>query len=98
MGVSRVHWMAEVHVALRPGIADPEGQTIGSALRSLGYGSVSEVRSGKLMRISFEADDHDAAEAEVAEMCRRLLANPVMETASWEIRSDEPIGEPPALP
>ena len=56
------------------------------------------MRSGKLMRISFEADDHAAAEAEVAEMCRRLLANPVMETASWEIRSDEQIGEAAALP
>jgi phosphoribosylformylglycinamidine synthase subunit PurS len=96
--VSDVRWLAEVHVSLRGGIADPEGQTIGSALRSLGYDSVSEVRSGKLMRITFEADDHAAAEAEVAEMCRRLLANPVMETASWEIRSDEQIGEPAVLP
>jgi phosphoribosylformylglycinamidine synthase PurS subunit len=90
--------MAEVHVGLRPGIADPEGQTIGSALRSLGYGSVDEVRSGKLMRISFEADDHAAAETEVAEMCRRLLANPVMEVASWEIRADEQVGDERALP
>jgi phosphoribosylformylglycinamidine synthase subunit PurS len=93
-----MRWMAEVHVALRPGIADPEGQTIGSALRSLGYGSVAEVRSGKLMRICFEADDHAAAEAEVAEMCRRFLANPVMEVASWEIRADEQVGDERALP
>jgi phosphoribosylformylglycinamidine synthase len=84
-----MHWLAEVHVALRSGIADPEGQTIGSGLRSLGYRSVREVRSGKLLRISFEADDHAAAEAAVDEMCRRLLANPVMETATWELRADE---------
>ena len=90
--------MAEVHVALRPGIADPEGLTIGSALRSLGYVSVDEVRVGKLMRIGFEADDHAAAENEVAEMCRRLLANPVMEVASWEIRADEQVGDGRALP
>jgi phosphoribosylformylglycinamidine synthase len=82
-------WVAEVHVALRPGIADPEGQTIGSALRSLGYAGVHEVRSGKLMRIAFEADDRAAAEATVDEMCRRLLANPVMDVASWEVASDE---------
>ncbi|HVM25364.1 MAG TPA: phosphoribosylformylglycinamidine synthase subunit PurS [Candidatus Limnocylindrales bacterium] len=81
--------MAEVHVALRPGIADPEGQTIASGLRSLGYESVSGVRTGKLMRIDFEADDPVAAEATVADMCRRLLANPVMETASWELRAAE---------
>jgi phosphoribosylformylglycinamidine synthase PurS subunit len=93
-----VRWLAEVHVALRNGIADPEGQTIGSALRSLGYETVSEVRSGKLMRIGFEADDHAAAEAAVAEMCRRLLANPVMEVASWELRADEQQDAEPAMP
>ena len=84
-----MHWRAEVHVALRSGIADPEGQTVASGLRSLGFPSVSEVRSGKLLRILFEADDHESAEAVVADMCRRLLANPVMETASWDLVADE---------
>jgi phosphoribosylformylglycinamidine synthase PurS subunit len=93
-----VRWLAEVHVSLRGGIADPEGQTIGSALRSLGYDTVSEVRSGKQMRISFEADDVASAEAMVADMCRRLLANPVMETASWELRADEQQGADEAIP
>ena len=83
-----MRWLAEVHVSLRPGIADPEGQTIGGGLRSLGFASVSEVRAGKLLRIDFEADDSAAAEAAVAEMCRRLLASPVMETATWELRAD----------
>jgi phosphoribosylformylglycinamidine synthase PurS subunit len=87
--VTPVRWLAEVHVALRSGINDPEGQTIGSALRSLGYTSVNDVRSGKLLRFAFEADDHAAAEEAVDEMCRRLLASPVMETASWELRADE---------
>lgn len=72
-------------MVLRPGIADPEGQTVASALRSLGYATVAEVRSGKLLRIGFEAEDRDAAERAVADMCRRLLANPVMEVASWEL-------------
>jgi phosphoribosylformylglycinamidine synthase PurS subunit len=93
-----MRWLAEVHVVLRAGIADPEGQTIGSGLRSLGYTSVSEVRSGKLMRISFTADDHADADAAVAEMCRRLLANPVMETASWELRADEQQDAEEAIP
>ena len=93
-----MRWLAEVHVALRSGTADPEGQTIGSALRSLGYDTVSEVRSGKLMRIAFDADDPAAAEATVGDMCRRLLANPVMETASWELRADEHVDVSPGLP
>ena len=84
-----MRWLAEVHVGLRPGIADPEGQTIASGLRSLGYDTVSEVRAGKLMRIAFSAESASEADAAVAEMCRRLLANPVMETASWELRADE---------
>jgi phosphoribosylformylglycinamidine (FGAM) synthase PurS component len=70
-----VRWLAEVRVSLRSGIADPEGQTIGS-----------------------DADDHAAAEATVGDMCRRLLANPVMETASWELRADEPTDVSPGLP
>ena len=83
---------------LRPGIADPEGQTVASALRSLGHESVSEVRSGKLMRIGFEAHDHASAEAAVDDMCRRLLANPVMETATWELRADDEVGGDEAMP
>jgi phosphoribosylformylglycinamidine synthase len=84
-----VRWIAEVHVQLRPGIADPEGLTIASGLRSLGFAGVEQVRSGKLLRIAFEADDPTAADDEVATMCRRLLANPVMEVASWDLRANQ---------
>ena len=84
-----MRWLAEVNVSLRAGIADPEGQTIGSALRSLGYGSVGDVRTGKLIRVPFEAEDSAGAEAAIAEMCRRLLANPVMEVAAWELYAEE---------
>jgi phosphoribosylformylglycinamidine synthase PurS subunit len=83
-----VRWLADVHVRLRPGIADPEGQTVAGGLRALGFDTVEEVRFGKLLRITFEADDRGAADAAVEEMCRRLLANPVMETADWELRAE----------
>lgn len=83
-----MRWLADVHVRLRPGIADPEGQTIAGGLRSLGFEAVEEVRVGKLLRIAFEADGQHQAEAALGEMCRRLLANPVMETADWELRAD----------
>ena len=84
-----MRWQADVHVRLRPGIADPEGQTIVGGLRSLGFDTVDDVRAGKLLRVAFEAPDRASAEAMVGDMCRRLLANPVMETADWEIRADE---------
>jgi phosphoribosylformylglycinamidine synthase len=83
-----VRWFADVHVRLRPGIADPEGQTIAGGLHALGYTTVSEVRAGKLLRLAFDADDDAAAEAAVDGMCRQLLANPVMETADWELRAE----------
>ena len=79
-----MNWAADIHVRLRSGIADPEGQTIAGALQALGFG-VGEVRAGKLLRVTFEAPDRGAAERDVADMCRRLLANPVMETADWEL-------------
>jgi phosphoribosylformylglycinamidine synthase len=85
-----MRWLAEVHVRLRPGIADPEGQTIAGGLRSLGF-DVADVRAGKLLRVTFDADDRTSADAAIAQMCSRLLANPVMETADWELRADESV-------
>jgi phosphoribosylformylglycinamidine synthase PurS subunit len=84
-----MRWLADVHVRLRPGIADPEGQTIAGGLRSLGFDGIVDVRAGKLLRLTLVAPNREAAEAAVDEMCRRLLANPVMETADWEVRADE---------
>jgi phosphoribosylformylglycinamidine synthase len=86
-----MRWLAEVHVRLRPGIVDPEGQTISGGLRALGFSGVADVRAGKLLRLTFEAADRQAAEAAVAQMCSRLLANPVMETADWELSADETV-------
>jgi phosphoribosylformylglycinamidine synthase subunit PurS len=88
-GIGLMRWLAEVHVRLRPGIADPEGQTIAGGLRALGFEGVADVRAGKLLRLVFEATDRAAADAAVTQMCSRLLANPVMETADWELIADE---------
>ena len=83
-----MRWLADVRVRLRPGIADPEGQTITGGLHALGFESVEEVRSGKLLRITFTAADHAARGGGGGGMCRRLLANPVMETADWELSAE----------
>ena len=68
-----------VEVRLRPGIADPQGSTIERSLPGLGFGGVTGVRVGKVIRFSLDADDEAAARREVDEMCRRFLANPVIE-------------------
>ena len=53
--------------------------TIKGGLHSLGFAEVESVRAGKYMEIRFQASDRAQAEKQVAEMCRLLLANPVIE-------------------
>jgi phosphoribosylformylglycinamidine synthase PurS subunit len=67
-------------VLIRPkgGILDPEGEAVQASLASLGF-SVSRVRVGRLVDLEIEADDPEAARAEVERMCADLLANPLIE-------------------
>ena len=70
---------AQVEVVHRPGILDPAGATVERALPALGWGNVSQVRIGKSIRLVIDAADEAAAVAQVDEMCRRILTNPVIE-------------------
>jgi phosphoribosylformylglycinamidine synthase len=76
---------ARVTVTLKAGVLDPQGKAIGSALHGLGFGEVGEVRAGKLIELELDAADPAAARARVEEMCRRLLANTVIEDYAIEI-------------
>jgi len=81
------NFMASVHVLLRPGIADPQGQTIERALPALGYEGVSEVRVGKVIEFNLEATDETEAASKIGGMCEGLLANPVIESYTWDLTS-----------
>jgi phosphoribosylformylglycinamidine synthase subunit PurS len=70
---------AHVEISHLPGIADPAGATVERALPALGYKNVSQVHIGKTVRLIVDAPDAEAANAQVKEMCERLLANPVIE-------------------
>lgn len=72
-------FLARVYVTLRPTVNDPQGITIRGGLHALGFAEVSSVRAGKYIEVSLDAPSQTAAEARVQEMCRRLLANPVIE-------------------
>lgn len=78
-------FLARVYVSLKPTVNDPEGLTIANALGSLGFGSVSDVRSGKCFQVRLTAADAKAAAEQVDQMCSRLLANPVIETYEFEL-------------
>ncbi len=81
-----------VEVRLRPGIADPQGSTIERALPSLGFDGVTGVRVGKSIRFTVEGADEASARAEVEDMCRRFLTNPVIEDAVVELTAAEAAG------
>ncbi len=69
---------AIVHVVLKKEVLDPQGKAVESALRTLGFGEVSEVRQGKFFEITLDGGPDDAR-ARLASMCEELLANPVIE-------------------
>ena len=78
-------YLARVDITLKPAVNDPQGNTIRDALHSLGFGDVGSVRAGKYMEIRLEAPDKKKADARVTEMCKKLLANPVIEDFRFEI-------------
>jgi phosphoribosylformylglycinamidine synthase subunit PurS len=79
-------FQADVHVELKPLVNDPAGLVIRDALRHIGFDGVEGVRSGKYLSIQLEAANQPEAEYRVREMCRRLLANPVIEDFRVEVR------------
>ena len=70
---------ARIEVSHLPGVLDPQGATVERALPALGYHNVSEVAIAKTIRLVLDAPSADEANAQVDEMCKRLLANPVIE-------------------
>jgi len=69
----------EVVVSLKEGLADPQGKAIEGSLPAMGWTNVSNVRVGKYIELTVEADDAAGARKQVEEMAERLLSNPVIE-------------------
>ncbi|MEM9263438.1 MAG: phosphoribosylformylglycinamidine synthase subunit PurS [Pseudomonadota bacterium] len=78
---------AKIEIRLKAGVLDPQGKAIESALAGLGYENADGVRQGKIIELNVDAADETAAKAQVEEMCRKILANPVMETYSISIEN-----------
>jgi phosphoribosylformylglycinamidine synthase PurS subunit len=77
-----------VLVRLRPGIMDVQGAAVQRALLGLGFGDLRDLRVGKVIEVDVDAPTEAAARARVDEMCRKLLANPVLE--DYTIEAMEP--------
>ncbi|WP_299783143.1 phosphoribosylformylglycinamidine synthase subunit PurS [uncultured Roseobacter sp.] len=73
---------ATVHIMLKNGVLDPQGEAVRHALGALGFDSVQGVRQGKVIELDL---DEGATEADVTAMCEKLLANTVIESYSVEM-------------
>ncbi len=76
---------AKIFITLKNGVLDPQGKAIQNALGHLGFEGVNEVRQGKFIEVSLKSTDKAKAEAEVKQMCEKLLANTVVENYKVEV-------------
>jgi phosphoribosylformylglycinamidine synthase PurS subunit len=80
---------ARIYVTLKPGVLDAQGDTVKSALETLGFKGVEDVRIGKFMVVTLNSATREQARVQVEEMCRRLLANPVIEEYTFEVEGED---------
>lgn len=85
-------FLAQIVVQLKPDVMDPQGQAVQEAAQRIGFHEVREVRAGRYFSLKVEADDADRAREQVTELCRKLLANPIIETFTVSIQPLEQSG------
>jgi len=73
-----------VRIERKPGLSDPEGTTTAKALRDLGFDEVGRVAFGRTITLEVDTESPDTARERVDQMCRKLLANPVIESYTIE--------------
>jgi phosphoribosylformylglycinamidine synthase len=76
---------ARVHVMLKNGVLDPQGEAVRHALGQLGFDGVEGVRQGKVIELDLTETDAEKARETVTQMCEKLLANTVIESYSVEV-------------
>ncbi len=74
-----------VHVMLKNGVLDPQGEAVRHALGAMGFDGVEAVRQGKVIELDLAETDAARAEKTVTEMCEKLLANTVIESYRVEL-------------
>ena len=78
-------YQASIYVTLKPTVNDPQGLTVLSSLRRLGFEDAADVRVGKYLLVNIDAASRAEAERTVTEMCQKLLANPVIEDFRFDL-------------
>jgi len=76
---------AKIFITLKETVADPQGLTIKHALESLGFNELGDVRIGKLITLKLKTNNKNDSKKQIDDMCKKLLANPVIEDYSFQI-------------
>lgn len=85
MLISETMAVIEIKIELKKGVADPEGQNTKKALELLGFSGISTVKTVKTFQIELDASP-ESAQSVGEEMCRKLLANPVIQNFRVEVK------------
>ncbi|HLB28698.1 MAG TPA: phosphoribosylformylglycinamidine synthase subunit PurS [Dehalococcoidia bacterium] len=85
-------YLARIYITLKPTVNDPQGLAIRGGLHSLGFADVETVRAGRYVELTIAISDRARAQERVVEMCRLLLANPVIEDFRFDLE-EAPSGE-----
>lgn len=80
-----VRCLAKVYITPKPAVLDPQGRAVADSLHSLGYDEIDDVRLGKYVELTLDVDHIAKAQERVQSMCRRLLANDVIEDFRYEV-------------
>ena len=76
---------AYVYVSLKKSVLDPQGKTIQSALKKMGYRGIDDVRQGKYFEIALAGLERAEAQAEIERVAREVLTNPVIEEFRYSL-------------
>ena len=72
-------------VSFKDSVLDPQGQTVQNALHTMGYGSIKDVRQGKVFELELDGVSRKDAEVLIPEIAYKVLANPIIEKYTWQI-------------
>lgn len=78
-------YQARIYVTLRPSVLDPAGVAVLSGVKHLGYENVEQIRIGKYVEMTLEAENEAIAKEQLEQICDRLLANPVIENYRFDL-------------
>jgi phosphoribosylformylglycinamidine synthase subunit PurS len=79
-------FLAQINVMPLKALLDPQGKAVLLSMHNIGYKTVNDVRIGKHITIEIEADAKEVAEAIIADACKKMLSNPIMESYEFTVK------------